>query len=887
MTACRTIAVRVAVLLALAALVHPAESQAKPAAPTGTDAALQVASDWHASVVHDAGVGVWTVKALPVYDRFGCPEIVGLDDKGRCTVLIGYSGNWSAVETVHDGQWLGGIAHADLDLRRPGLELYTGGQRGRLYQIHQRPEGGFETRIAADFPGEEIHTLVGGALGPPGSRPVLLVFLGGGGAYGVRARPAPEGGFEVAPLGRLPGRVRDAVVLEAEPGRAPWIATVSRAGEVALCRMAGQALERRVIAAEPMGFGRLARRPPRDGAPDVLYASRDDGVVVRLEREDDSRWKREIIYAGPQGPRGLVAGRFHADPAVEAVAVFGYSRKVQIVSHQPGGPWQVETVFTDADRGHWLAAAELDGRNDTDEILGAGYGGRIFLLARPPGYGRPGVPVDPAESTGTGREMRAETPRGPAPIRVVVQSRPAAPEDITPLRYGGAFEPKALLYETLVRRDETGRIVPGLAGSWSIEEGGRGHVLELRPGARFHDGTPVTAEAVALHFRRWVGLPEHGWLGAARRIREVRALGNDRVHIRLDRPYALLPDLCALNPCAIAGPGSRNRHGTFVRPIGSGPFRFLGADDGGHRLHFARFRHGVDAAADRGVELVHVTDDPVAALLRGDVDLLAEGWATRIPRWRLPDLLARPAIRVIEAFGSAVVHLNLNFDRAALRDRELRRFLAAAVDREALVREVEHGRAVPCRALFAPSLEVWPASSGTPELQGRPPALSTPLVLIARSSDAAEARLAEALGKQLLGAGLAVEIRALDDEAHRAALAAGRWDLSLDRTWGLPYDPYITLVARFLPGAGPSAGSHKQLGTPAELAALVEEATRHASLEARCAIYRRIQGWLDREAIVVPLYCPHRLAAFRADLPAPALGPDLYRLELSSVTDSF
>ena len=106
-------------------------------------------------------------------------------------------------------------------------------------------------------------------------------------------------------------------------------------------------------------------------------------------------WKKEIIFAGPQGLRGLVAGRFHENPEVETLAVFGYSKKVQILYKKPGMPWEVETIFEDRDRGHWLESAELDGRNATDEILGSGYGGRIFMLARPPGYGLKGVATHP------------------------------------------------------------------------------------------------------------------------------------------------------------------------------------------------------------------------------------------------------------------------------------------------------------------------------------------------------------------------------------------------------------------------------------------------------------------------------------------------------------
>ena len=45
-------------------------------------------------------------------------------------------------------------------------------------------------------------------------------------------------------------------------------------------------------------------------------------------------------------------------------------------------------VYRDADKGHFLATCEVDGRNATDEILACGFGGRIVLISRPPGCGK-------------------------------------------------------------------------------------------------------------------------------------------------------------------------------------------------------------------------------------------------------------------------------------------------------------------------------------------------------------------------------------------------------------------------------------------------------------------------------------------------------------------
>jgi len=869
------------------------EAQDPPADPTKGEVPLAAEAGWNGYLVHDAGVGVWTVRSYPIYRHLACPEVVGLDDRGRCTILVSYSGKWTPVQTVHDGEWLGGIAHLDLDPRRAGPELYTGGKRGRLYQIHPRRRGGLETRIVADIPGDEIHTLIGGPLGGAGQPPVLLIFTRSGRVHRLRAGTGPDAALQLEAIGTVPGRVRDAALIPRPDGSAPWIATASRAGEAALLRVDGDRLERRVILSAPMGLGRLALARARAGRSPVLYVSRDDGVVLRLEqhdREDD--WSREVIYAGPQGPRGVVAGRFDADPEVETVAVFGYSRKVQLLSRSPGEPWTARTIFTDTDKGHWLAVAELDGRNATDEILGSGYSGRIFLLTRPPGFGRDGVPTDPDAPRAAKAGARQEAGRSPA-LRMAIQSRIVPVDRLTTLGYGGGFETKALLFETLVRRDGAGRIIPGLASRWEIEDDGKTFVFTLREGAAFHDGQPVTADVVCQHFRRWVGLPEHGWLGATSLIRDYAALSPRRLRIRLHRPYALLPDLCAMNPCGIMGPGSRDRHGNFLRPVGSGPFRVLESSPRDGVIRYQRFRPGREeksGAAGR-VDLVCFPPggraDPIDALVKGDLDLMVDAWLTRIPRHRLAEIEGSAELRLIGGPGSMVVHLNFNLKRGPAADRATRRQVRAAIDRDALIQEVEAGRADPCRSWAAPTVEVWPRSRiDLGSLPAASPRLARPLVLIARQGDPAEVRLARALAAQLDRKGLPVELRILDPKDYPEALEGGECDLSLDRTWGLPYDPYITLVARFRrPPVARSAGSHKFTGVPPELADLVEEATGCPDLESRTRVYRKVQDLFDREALLVPLYVPHRLAVVRRPLPLPRLQHDAYLVDLTPLTD--
>src|SRR3954466_6910270 len=59
----------------------------------------------------------------------------------------------------------------------------------------------------------------------------------------------------------------------------------------------------------------------------------------------------------------------------------------------------------------------------------------------------------------------------------------------------------SLVYEFLVDRDKTLGIVPGLAESWQ-QVNPTTWRFKLRPGVKFHDGTPFTADDVVFSFER-------------------------------------------------------------------------------------------------------------------------------------------------------------------------------------------------------------------------------------------------------------------------------------------------------------------------------------------------------------------------------------------------
>ena len=86
------------------------------------------------------------------------------------------------------------------------------------------------------------------------------------------------------------------------------------------------------------------------------------------------------------------------------------------------------------------------------------------------------------------------------------------------LRYASQFDPGTMdphaiaslyntrvlsqVYDSLVQRDERFRPEPALALAWTPLDGGKGWRFRLRPGVKFHDGSPFTADDVVFSVER-------------------------------------------------------------------------------------------------------------------------------------------------------------------------------------------------------------------------------------------------------------------------------------------------------------------------------------------------------------------------------------------------
>lgn len=361
--------------------------------------------------------------------------------------------------------------------------------------------------------------------------------------------------------------------------------------------------------------------------------------------------------------------------------------------------------------------------------------------------------------------------------------------------------------------------------------------------------------------------PHYGTLKLIRRIEVIDA---DTVDFYLRNPSPLFPAWLGIGiiPAAAIKAGLPIHH----QPLGSGPFRFVRWPQAG-RLELERVSDGQQLV----FEHVHDPTMRVLKLLRGEVDMLQNDLPPELLAW----LEGRNGIQVSSRPGSNFSYLGFQMQDAATGQLPVRRAVALAIDREAIIRYVFKGAARRASALLPP--EHW-AGTSLPFIERDMPRArallreagygpGNPLRLSYKtSSDPFRIRLATILQQQLGEAGIEVNVSSYDWGTFFGDIKAGRFQL-YSLAWVGIKSPDIFRYAfhsTSLPPAGANRG--RFLDGPAD--SLIDTAMRLTDLQQQAEVYRRLQQRLLEQLPYVPLWFENQYYVARDDIAAYRLAAD-------------
>ncbi|MFN0182438.1 MAG: ABC transporter substrate-binding protein [Aquabacterium sp.] len=421
---------------------------------------------------------------------------------------------------------------------------------------------------------------------------------------------------------------------------------------------------------------------------------------------------------------------------------------------------------------------------------------------------------------------------------------------IDPLLFASYNDKQAgiTVYDTLLDIDAKGRLLPNLVEKWESAPDATWFKLKLRGGIRFHDDTPLDAQAVADHFKRLMDPKlRYRWAADLAGIAGIEIHGTLDLTIKMKAPSAHFLAVLADTSGMVVSPAAVQKHGDAYRdnPVGTGPFVFKEWRRGS-QITFVR-----NSAYWRGpVHLDEVVLRPMsdeqtrmASLKAGNLDI-----AMNAPAKDVLEARAGKQFKVLDpgSLGSSFVMINL--DQPDVSDLRVRQAMAHALDRETMNKLITRGLAKIANTPFGTGLAPHEQVDGYPKFDpararkllaeyGKPVKLKFTVTNMPQSLQTAQ--LLQAMWKKV---GIETEIMPTEQLQHVRLAGLRQYQVSLYR-WQGGIDP-----DRNVHGFFHSKGTANRTGmVNPELDRLLDAGRATVDPAERLKIYRQVNNVLARE----------------------------------------
>jgi peptide/nickel transport system substrate-binding protein len=286
------------------------------------------------------------------------------------------------------------------------------------------------------------------------------------------------------------------------------------------------------------------------------------------------------------------------------------------------------------------------------------------------------------------------------------------PTGLDPTAKAGAEIAEVVLYtvfETLTKISSDGSVTPLLAERWDISPDLKTCTFKLRQGVKFQNGEPFNAQSVKFSFDRAAA--------ANSTNKDKRTFTNITTQVVDEHTVVLInkeiePDLLFLLGQASAilvEPKTVDTNAT--KPVGTGPYR-LDSWAKGSGIVLAKWDGFRNASAVQirkaSFRFISEPAAQTTALLSGDVDLFPHASVSR----SLPQFENDKRFQVVFNASRGKTILAINNKRKPLDDVRVRRAIAAAIDRKAVIEAAVDGRGIPIGSHYVPGAPGYVDTTG-------------------------------------------------------------------------------------------------------------------------------------------------------------------------------
>jgi peptide/nickel transport system substrate-binding protein len=455
----------------------------------------------------------------------------------------------------------------------------------------------------------------------------------------------------------------------------------------------------------------------------------------------------------------------------------------------------------------------------------------------------------------------------------------ASPNSLDPatIRLIPEYQVVSSLYDQLLWKlpGMSSKFYPGLATSYSTQDGGRSFTFELRKGVTFHDGTAFDANAVKYTFDRIVNpaTKSISSLAVLGPYQETKVLGPYAAQVIFKAPNAGFLDNVASPLLAIVPPSAAKAGAAFARhPVGSGPFKFVSwtADLDVVLERNPDYRWGPPVGALAGPALpaklvyriITETASQVSALQTGEITVAQDLETAQVESLTAAGQYTK---EVVTTSGMPYGFM-MNVRKAPTNELAVRRAVEYAVNRDEVIKTLFNGLYSPANTVITPptfgynskqffSYDPDKAKSvlqgggwtGSSTRSRNGTRLSVAWLL---SEGFGFNDAAELIATQLQAVGIHSTISQEASPGVFTSIEKGVMNIS--SIFDYAADPFVLgeLFGCAEVGVGPNYGHYCNPGVDNQ----ITKANSTSSAAARQAIYQSIQATLMDAAVFIPIY---------------------------------
>ncbi|MBQ8105940.1 MAG: peptide ABC transporter [Afipia sp.] len=437
---------------------------------------------------------------------------------------------------------------------------------------------------------------------------------------------------------------------------------------------------------------------------------------------------------------------------------------------------------------------------------------------------------------------------------------PVNPSSLDPATGGAGSDHSILwtMYDTLVEWDyDTLKPKPGLA-KWNYPDP-KTLVFDIQSGIKFHDGTPLDAEAVKFNIDRGRADQRSNVKADLTSIESVEVTGPLQVTLKLKNADSALPAIFSDRAGMMVSPTNIKALGndTDRKPVGAGPWKFVRWADN-EAIVVARnesyWRPGRPYLDGIEFNIIPELATALRSVVAGQNDM-----SFALPARLKPVIDRAKNLTTVTSPTLYCVQIYINTARAPLDNIKVRQAINFALDRDAFVKATMGGLGEPAR-MTLPSTH-WAYDKSIANLYPHDPDKARKLLAEAGFKDGLEltiggymdqdsVRRGEVIQDQLGKAGIRLKFTrgTIAEISSQFFATEKKFDLLVSAWTGRP-DPSMTYALGFDKGAYYNAG---RLAAP-ELSALIQESRESEDLAKRAAVFAKIQRFTMENALSAPL----------------------------------